>query len=167
MTPFDLAARWQGLREVEGIANNPAIVTMLRIGAAGHDNELAALLGSWPGDDETPWCGGFCSFSAWLARVDRPKPGLRARSWLTAGRHIPLGQARIGLDVVVLKRGGSAQPGPEVLQAPGHVGFYAGHDEARMEWIELLGGNQGDRVCVARYPYERILGVRRLSPVGG
>ena len=64
-----------------------------------------------------------------------------------------------GFDVVILRRGGGDQPGPEVLDAPGHVGFFAGHEDPN---VLLLGGNQGDSVSVAPFAAARILGVRRL-----
>jgi len=58
-----------------------------------------------------------------------------------------------------LQRGTGKQPGPEVLDAPGHVGFYAGVEGSK---VMLLGGNQGDSVSVSRYPKTQILGIRRL-----
>ena len=71
-----------------------------------------------------------------------------------------LEEAAPGFDVVILKRGGGGnQPGPEVIEAKGHVGLYAGHEGTK---ILLLGGNQSDAVCVARYPANRLLGIRRL-----
>jgi hypothetical protein len=59
----------------------------------------------------------------------------------------------------VLKRGGGRQPGPEVLNAPGHVGFYAGTEGSK---VLVLGGNQSDEVNISRYPKNRILGIRHL-----
>jgi hypothetical protein len=57
---------------------------------------------------------------------------------------------------------GGRQPGLEVVNAPGHVGFFAGYDAVR-EIVQLLGGNQEDAVSIASFPAERILGIRRLS----
>ena len=59
----------------------------------------------------------------------------------------------------MLSRGVGAQPGPDVIAAPGHVGFFAGLDGAH---VLLLAGNQGDAVTVAPFDRTRVLGVRRL-----
>jgi uncharacterized protein (TIGR02594 family) len=143
---FDLAQRYVGIEEVGGSLDNPAILAMLRL-----DNK-------WPEGDEVPWCSAFANHIAWLARLPRSK-NLRARSWLTVGKGIQLDDAEPG-DIIILKRGTGEQPGPEVLDASGHVGFYAGRFG---EFIEVLGGNQSDTVKVSRYPTKRLLGVRRLT----
>lgn len=57
-------------------------------------------------------------------------------------------------------RGGGDQPGPETIDAPGHVGFYAGIEGDN---ILTLGGNQSDSVGISSYPVDRMLGIRRLS----
>ncbi|MEE9158968.1 MAG: TIGR02594 family protein [Gammaproteobacteria bacterium] len=142
---FDLAQRYSGIEEVGGSLDNPMILAMLKL-----DNK-------WPEHDEVPWCSAFMNFICWLARLPRSKD-LRARSWLTIGKGVPLDKAEPG-DIIVLKRGKGEQPGPEVIAAPGHVGFYAGMFYG---FIEVLGGNQGDTVKVSRYPVDRLLGVRRL-----
>ena len=147
-TPYALAMKFLGIREVPGSAHNPQILAMLQI-----DQE-------WPTDDEVPWCGGFANFVCELLDVPRTKD-LRARSWLTIGREIGLKNAAPGFDVVILKRGGGDQPGPEVIDAPGHVGFFAGLEPGA---IRLLGGNQGDSVNISSFSAERLLGVRRLLP---
>ncbi|MCL2915995.1 hypothetical protein L2725_19835 [Shewanella corallii] len=61
--------------------------------------------------------------------------------------------------MVILKRGKGAQPGPDVIKAPGHVGFFAGFDGND---VLVLGGNQSDEVNVGRYPASKLLGIRRL-----
>jgi uncharacterized protein (TIGR02594 family) len=142
---FNLAQRYSGIKEVGGAVDNPQILAMLKL-----DN-------SWPQNDEVPWCSAFANYICWLCSHPRSKD-LRARSWLNIGRGIPLEQAEPG-DIVVIKRGSGDQPGPEVIDAPGHVGFYAGMFG---EFIEILGGNQGDTVKVSRYPRDRLLGIRRL-----
>jgi len=77
---------------------------------------------------------------------------------VTIGVGVHLDSAKVG-DVVVLKRGKGDQPGPEVIEAPGHVGFYAGRFDG---FIEVLGGNQSDTVKVSRYPSKSLLAVRRI-----
>ena len=146
MNAFDLAQRFVGIKEVGGSVDNPQIMVMLKL-----DND-------WPEADEVPWCSAFANYICWLLRLPRSK-NLRARSWLTVGQGIHLDEAQPG-DIVVLKRGKGDQPGPEVLEAPCHVGFYAGRFDG---FIEVLGGNQSDTVKVSRYPSKRLLGVRRLT----
>lgn len=147
VTAFDIAQRFVGLKEVAGTAkSNPAVLAMLRLDAA------------WPKGDDVPWCSGFANYVAWLLRLPRSK-SLRARSWLSVGIPVPLTEAQAGFDVVILKRGGGKQPGPEVLDAPGHVGFYAGVAGSK---VLVLGGNQSDSVNVSPYPISRVLGIRRL-----
>lgn len=143
---FALAQRFTGIREVSGSLDNPQLLAMLKL-----DND-------WPEHDEVPWCSAFANYVCWLARLPRSK-NLRARSWLETGVGVALDDANIG-DVVVLKRGPEPQPGPEVIEAQGHVGFYAGRFG---EFIEVLGGNQSDTVKVSRYPASSLLGIRRLD----
>jgi uncharacterized protein (TIGR02594 family) len=142
---FDLAQRYVGIQEVGGQLDNPAIMAMLTLDA------------KWPTGDEVPWCSAFANYICWLCRMPRSKD-LRARSWLRVGRGIELQDAEPG-DIIVIKRGTGEQPGPDVYDAPGHVGFYAGMFHG---FIEILGGNQSDTVKISRYPVDRLLGVRRL-----
>ena len=157
ITAFDLGQRFVGLREIAGPVSNAHIQAMLRL-----DN-------TWVEGDEVPWCSALVNYVCWLLRLPRSK-SLAARSWLGVGMPIALEQAKPGFDIVVLKRGTGEQPGPEVMAAPGHVGFFAGVETPqRVTFSELdrrqvlvLGGNQNDQVSVAPYPVGRILGVRRL-----
>lgn len=144
LTAFDLAQRFIGVREVTGPTANPTILGMLR------------LDGDWPKDDAVPWCSAFANYIAWLMRLPRSK-SLRARSWLGVGVPVAIGAELVGFDVVILNRGGPADA--NVIDAPGHVGFFAGRDR---EKILLLGGNQGDGVSIQGFPATDILGVRRL-----
>lgn len=142
---FDIAQRFIGTDEVVGALDNPLLMAMLKL-----DND-------WPEHDEVPWCSAFMNFVCWLCRLPRSK-SLRARSWLNVGVGIELEDAEAG-DIVVLQRGGGDQPGPEVINAPGHVGFFAGLNG---NFIEVLGGNQSDTVKVSLYPKSRLLSVRKL-----
>ena len=146
MTAFSMAERFVGVKEVSGSASSPQVLAMLRLDA------------EWPEGDDVPWCSGFMNYVAWLLRLPRSK-SLLARSWLGVGSSVTLEEAEKGFDVVILKRGGSAEPGPEVLDAPGHVGLFAGRDG---ESILVLGGNQSDSVNVQIYSADRLLGIRRL-----
>jgi len=119
---------------------------------------MLKLDNSWPQNDEVPWCSAFVNYICWLLRLPRSKD-LRARSWLEVGTPVTLEQATPGFDIVVLKRGSPPQPGPDVIDAPGHVGFFAGFDGAL---IEVLGGNQANTVKVSRYDPQNLLSIRRL-----
>ena len=146
ITAFDIAQRFIGIKETPGNISNPQILAMLKL-----DNK-------WPEGDEVAWCSAFINYIAWLLRLPRSKD-LRARSWLRIGYAINIDNAEAGFDIVILKRGAGEQPGPEVTDAQGHVGFYAGNENKN---ILLLGGNQNDSVNVSPYPKNRILGIRRL-----
>lgn len=148
MTPFDLAQRFVGeIKELAGKDDHPFIQWCLSLCGFGSNEH-----------DETPWCSAFVNVICWMLRVPRSKSAL-ARSWLLIGKPITLAQAEPGYDVVVIKRAGD-ESGPDVINAPGHVGFFAGRESGE---VIMLGGNQGDAVSLARFPVERILGIRRLN----
>jgi uncharacterized protein (TIGR02594 family) len=170
ITAHELASRFIGVGEVPGEEDNPFVMSMLKLDAR------------WPEHDEVPWCSAFVNYVAWLLHIQRSK-SLRARSWLQVGRslgataRISHGDPphKVGWDVVVMKRGGDNEPGPEVIEAKGHVGFFCGYavgtpkervaDDRWSDtplYVEVLGGNQGNKVSIARYPVERILDVRRI-----
>lgn len=146
VTAFDIARRFEGLTESPGVASNPQILAMLKLDQR------------WPGGDEVPWCSAFVNYVAWLLNLPRSK-SLAARSWLSVGTPVQWDEAKRGFDVVILQRGSGHQPGPEILQAPGHVGFFA---SVTSELVQILGGNQSDAVSIASFPLSRVLGFRRL-----
>lgn len=144
ISAFDLAQRFVGIKELPGPKDNPFILAMLQLDTP------------WPPHDEVAWCSAFVNFVCHLLRLPRSK-SLAARSWLTVGQAIDLSAAEVGFDVVIVKRGADSAPGPEVIQAPGHVGFYGGAGQ-------LLAGNQGNAVSLAPFDPAMVLGVRRLYP---
>ena len=146
VTAFDVAQRFVGLKEVSGPMSNPLVLGMLQLDT------------SWVQNDETAWCSAFTNFICHVLGLPRSR-SLAARSWLMVGQSIALTDARPGFDVVVLSRGKLPQPDASVLQAPGHVGFFAGQDATS---VQLLAGNQGNGVTVASFPKSRILSIRRL-----
>lgn len=149
MNAFQRAQRYVGvIPEIPGTKDHPLIVWWL------------SLCGDTSFDvcDEVPWCSAFVNGIAWDLRLPRSK-SLRARSWLGIGLPVTLSEAAASYDVVILQRGSGQQPGPDVLKAPGHVGFFAGIDGGR---VLVLGGNQSDGVTIAGFPAASILGVRRL-----
>ncbi|MEM8713532.1 MAG: TIGR02594 family protein [Planctomycetota bacterium] len=137
---YEAAAAYLGLKEWPGAKHNPQIV------------EFASMVGAdWVQDDETPWCASFVG--AVLAECGLVGTGkLNARSYLDWGEPMDLKEAQKG-DVVVFWR-------EKPTSWKGHVGFYHGEVAGS---IEVLGGNQGNAVSVAKYPAGRLLGVRRGS----
>jgi uncharacterized protein (TIGR02594 family) len=149
---FLIAKRFIGLKEVPGVTANAQILAMLQLEQPTEQS------------DETAWCSAFANYVAWLLALPRSN-SLAARSWLNVGAPIAPGAAEIGGDIVVLKRGPDPQPGPEVINAPGHVGFFAGWFDPKQTRVLILGGNQkaDGEVCVESFPSSWILGVRRLA----
>jgi len=150
LTPYLLAQRYVGVRELFGDKDHPLVQWWLSL---CHYNLDAP--------DEIPWCAAFVNGMCWELRLQRSKSAA-ARSWLNVGIPINLIDAEPGFDVVIFKRGKAPQPGPEVIAAPGHVGFYAGRDLGTGN-ILILGGNQGDSVSIQQFPALDVLGVRRLT----
>jgi uncharacterized protein (TIGR02594 family) len=145
---YRVATNFDGLRELPGAKDNPFILWCFSLTQVPQ-----------PFHDETPWCSAFMNGLCYI--LDLPRSGsAAARSWLRVGKPVEIHNALVGQDIVILKRGKGPQPGPEVLNAPGHVGVFAGYDGD--ERIKLLGGNQGDRVCVASFPLSDVIGVRRI-----
>lgn len=149
MTPYAIALRYVGLRELAGAAQHPFIQWCFSL-CTGYGYDTA---------DEVPWCSAFAQHPAWELRLPRSKSAA-ARSWLTVGIPVLPSHAAVGFDVVILTRGAGPQPGPDVIAAPGHVGYFAGWDDDR---VLLLGGNQSDGVRIDRFARDRILGIRRLE----
>lgn len=100
----------------------------------------------------TPWCAAFVNGVLGAAGVEG-NGRVNARSFLNFGK--PVDVPRMG-DIVVLSRGD-----PNGWQ--GHVGFFQGFDANGN--IVVLGGNQGNKVSVATYGRDKLLGFRRAGPV--
>ncbi len=146
MTTLELARRFVGVKETEGGKSTPLVLAMLqRVDPSVQD-------------DSTAWCSAFVGFVAWLLGLPESH-SLAARSWLQVGTPIALPDAQPG-DVVILTRGPAPQPGPDVLHAPGHVGFFDRFDGT---FVWLIGGNQGQSINMSGYPATRVLGIRRLT----
>lgn len=148
ISAFDLAQRYLGIHEIPGSASHPLIQWWLSLCSLRLDAE-----------DEIAWCSAFVNGICWELRLPRSKSAA-ARSWLTIGSSVEIDKAEPGFDVAILMRGTGRQPGPEITNAPGHVGFFAGYDGIT---IRLLGGNQSDSVSLVSFPADRILGIRRLQ----
>ena len=148
VTALEVAQNLFGdVQEVEGPRDHPLILAALRMAAA------------WPEHDEVPWCSAVPYMVSTALGLPRPAAlGLMARSWLGVGQGVSLEAAEPGFDLVVLSRG-EDPPGPEVLDAPGHVGYFLGVQASK---VLVWGGNQSDAFSLAYFPLSRILGIRRV-----
>lgn len=135
---INLAFREYGVTEIKGAADNPKIVEYFK--ESGH---------SWVKDDETAWCSAFVNYIARKAgAVSSGK--LNARSWVNVGA--PVDTPELG-DVVVFWR-------EKRTSWKGHVGFFIRETDTH---VYVLGGNQGNRVCISAYPKYRVLTYRALT----
>ncbi len=117
-----------GVTETRGARANPRIL------------EYFEASGYWGTDDsgeENAWCG---SFAAWVMTqhgYQPPRAAYRAKSWINFGKQI--GAPVYGAIGVKSREGG------------GHVSFIVGKSEDGNTYY-MLGGNQGDKIQVRRYP---------------
>lgn len=104
-------------------------------------------------NDEISWCSIFVNWVCKQAGLEMSHSPA-ARSWLTIGEDTK--DPEMG-DVVVLWR---VSP----TDWRGHVGFYINHSEDG-QWIYLLSGNQGNRVCIQTFSINQILSYRKLKVI--
>lgn len=145
-----MASRFLGMREVAGNVSNPAILAMLRLDTA------------WPSGDEVPWCSAFVNQVTHLLDLPRSR-SLAARSWTEVGTEIDLAKAERGRDVVVFTRAGAPKY-PHKDSAgnwlTGHVAIF--DSLLASDRVQVIGGNQGDKVSIASFPVADVIAVRRL-----
>lgn len=130
------AIKLYGTKEIVGPQHNPKIIQWA--------DELG--LKKTYTNDEIPWCGLFIGICAKRAGKQLVKSPLWARDWSNWGTKVDV--AMLG-DVLVFSRNGG-----------GHVGLYVGEDEKA---YHVLGGNQGDQVCVVRINKDRCIAIRRTK----
>lgn len=122
------------IKEVAGAANNPRIVMY----------HATTIGGSAP--DETAWCSSFvnyCVEQAGLSGTDSKW----ARSWHDDDWGVDVTAHPAEGDIVVWRRQGAGDDG-------GHVGFFLSQDNGT---IEVLGGNQSNRLRIARFPKQGLV----------
>lgn len=134
---YSMAKDYMGLKEIVGPKHNSTIVEWVK-----------NLGGSWR-EDETPWCGTFVGACIMGSMPDEPIPNnpFGARNWQKFG--VPLKKPAMGA-VLVFWRGKKSG-------WSGHVGFYAGEDATA---YHVLGGNQSNKVSIARVGKNRLLAIR-------
>lgn len=124
---YEVARRELGVKELQGIADNPRIV------------EYHATTTLRATDDEVPWCSSFVNWVVKKAGYVGTRSAA-ARSWASWG--VKIDKPVKGCIVVLTRTGG------------GHVGFYEDGDD---HTISVLGGNQDDAVNVRKYRSSRLL----------
>ena len=99
-------------------------------------------------NDDIPWCGLFAGHCVGASLPEEVLPSyvLRARAWEAFG--VPV-VPQLGAVLVFWRQSPSS--------GLGHVGFYFAEDEAS---FHVLGGNQSNRVNVARLRKDRLLTAR-------
>ncbi len=128
------ALKLYGTTETPGAKNNPVILGFAA--ETGVDDVYRA--------DATPWCGLFAAVAVKRAGWEPVRNPLWALNWSRFGRAADT--PSLG-DVLTFTRAGG-----------GHVGFYVGEDAGA---FHVLGGNQSDRVCIARLAKPRLHAARR------
>jgi uncharacterized protein (TIGR02594 family) len=104
--------------------------------------------------DEVAWCSSFVNYCVQQSGLKGTR-SKAARSWHNTGWGVPVSKNewREG-DIIVFWRVAEKH-------WKGHVGFLVAWDGSRPA---VLGGNQGNRLSIARpYPFKNILSVRRAA----
>jgi uncharacterized protein (TIGR02594 family) len=118
-------------------------------GASEHNPRILEYHASVTGgfdENEIPWCSSFVNWCMEQADI-RGTDSAAARSWEKWGKK--LSKPKRGA-VAVFWRDSKTSP-------KGHVGFYVDENSTH---VSVLGGNQGDRVSIEKYPKARLLGYR-------
>lgn len=141
-SPVALAAKWVGAGE----NSDKGALSAFFKKSAGENIDPS----------KTPWCAAFVN--AVLGQTGEGGTGsLAARSFLHYGD--PVKTPSKG-DIVVMSRGA---PG----SGEGHVGFFVGMTSRNgKQYVQVLGGNTGNKVAVAEYPIASVLGYRRPPKAG-
>ena len=133
------AVKLLGVVEAPGSVDNPVIMEWAKkVGKS--------RLGLSYSADSIPWCGLFMAVCAVNAGLEPPPIAVRALAWSSWG--VPVQRPALG-DVLVFTRKGG-----------GHVGLYVGEDA---QAYHVLGGNQGDKVCVTRIAKTRLYSASRTK----
>ena len=132
---LEVAASQLGQSELHGPRANPSIVRYLR---------TTILPDAYAEVDETAWCSAFVNWCVETAGF-RGTGSASAASWLRWGEEAP--HILRGCVVLLRRHGGSGY----------HVGFFI-RQQATV--IDVLGGNQEDRVSIRSYAIERLVASR-------
>lgn len=137
MEILKVALREYGTKELTGPEHNPEVLKYFA--ECGFDTVK---------DDETSWCSAFICWCVQKAGFESSH-SMVARSWLEWGVTVT---EPVLSDITVLWRN-------EPHGWQGHVGLFI---KRKGNQLWLLGGNQGNKVCIDQYPVNQLLGYRRL-----
>lgn len=132
-----------GVTEMVGRNHNPRIL------------EYHAETGLSATDDETSWCGSYAAWSYVQAGIDISavrNQAAAARAWLNFGVKIPKDKLIYGCQLIFWRESPSSWKG--------HTGFFHSWANPERTRINVLGGNQRNRVEIMSYPAEQLLGAR-------
>jgi uncharacterized protein (TIGR02594 family) len=132
-----IAESEKGVREAPGNANHPRILEYLR---------TTNTTDSLSSQDQTDWCSAFVNWCIEQAGYEGTN-SVSARSWNNWGQS--LATPRKGCIAVFWRERRDGWKG--------HVGFWMGENSTS---IQLLGGNQSNRVCLAEQPKRTLLSYR-------
>lgn len=138
-----------GVKEVRGKKHNPRILEYF--GATSNISRGFLRLRG----DEIAWCSAFCCWVMEQAGYVSPRHAL-ASKWLKWGFEAPLWTP--GSIVVIKSWDGLARP--QLTATGNHVGIlrrviFEDDELTTPKAVELVGGNQRNRVKVSRYPLDR------------
>lgn len=149
-----LALRYLGTRETVMIrgkkASNPQVQRWIEVAGGGRDKDTV----------KTPWCAYFHDAILEQSGIASMKSGM-ARPHARWGQEVDLDNEddwRVG-DSVVFIRLNKQGKDDGVL---GHIAFLLWWDDTN---VYCVGGNQGDSVCIAAFPRDRIIAIRRQRGV--
>lgn len=143
-----LARHYVGVCEVQGKASNQLIAGWIKKAASWLTDGVSDVDGS------IAWCGCFRGELGLATGTGVPKAHYRAANWLMWARPVDHTRPKLWMpgDTVILKRPGGY-----------HVTLWERMHSSKPGVIECLGGNQGNKVCVAPFALADVVGVRRAS----
>jgi uncharacterized protein (TIGR02594 family) len=143
-----------GTYELAGGADNPLILAWADEVAKSSPTAYNNWAADFYNDDAIPWCGLFqavCAVRSSQGRPERmpPKSYLSALAWASWG--VPVkkdpGEVRVGDTMVLIRKGGGHVC--QALAVTKNNTFFG------------IGGNQGDKVSIAEFPFSRVYAIRR------
>lgn len=140
MTPFEIALKEYGSKEIKGTIHNPEILKYSK------DINL-----KWVKDDETAWCAIFVNWCLNKAKLPHTASAL-ARSFQKYGSktNVPdIGELAIFWRI-------------SPTSGFGHVGFFI---KETKDLVYVLGGNQSDSVNISAFPKSQLLEYRTIPKI--
>lgn len=138
MSIINIALKEYGVKEILGSRDNTRILQYFK--DIGHE---------WVQHDEMAWCSAFVNWVALQAGAEMSNK-LDARSWLNVGCEVD--KPKIG-DIAVFWRDNKTS-------WKGHVAFFIKETD---NFVYVLGGNQGNQVCIKAYKKDRLLQYRTIN----